>query len=162
MRRINWELPFKTMEYLVSLTDEIIDNPYVALITALQRCPNSPVYACTISLREDKNIDEVLLHLGATLGGHATLYAQKQKEELENLYRKQMGDAFDALDKVLMSENAAEEILALPVGSGIIEGVTFLDPQDGAAASAGCVKDTHYEECEGMRRLREILTNFKK
>lgn len=73
MKRIKWELPFKSMDYLESMTEDLVNNPYIILITATED-HKGIVDSCTIGIRDNDNMDEVILLIGATIGAHSVSY----------------------------------------------------------------------------------------
>lgn len=68
MKKIKWGLPFKTMEYLESLTEELANNPFIRLMTA--KTHPGGVDSVMISF-QDNTPNEVILGTGAVMGAHA-------------------------------------------------------------------------------------------
>lgn len=84
MKTIKFELPYKDMDYLASLTEAISEHPEVILVTAF-RDENDVIRDCTVSVRENSNTNEILFQLGVTVGMHASNYTLRMVEEQEIL-----------------------------------------------------------------------------
>lgn len=138
MKTIQWELPFKNMHYLNSMTSDIAMNPHVILITGIQD-EEGNISKCNITIKESEheNMDNVILHLGAAMGAHSVVYTQQMlelqeqieetktaffgamKEMIENIQsdaqeEEEEGseDLFEKAERVELDEQALENIPA--------------------------------------------------
>lgn len=134
MKTIQWQLPFKEVSYLNSMTAEIANNPSVILITAVQDATGF-VDSCNIMLRDSENTDEVIFMLGATLGAHSVAYA------LETMYQLEEEQETEEIEEQEEEQEQIEE----EVTTEEIEEVIKKTPDSPAKAL-----------------LRKILSNFKK
>lgn len=110
-RKITWELPFKNMHYLNSLTNDLAKIPQIILLTAIQDA-EGVVEKVNITLRNTgENRDSLILHIGAILGVHSVGYAEKM-EEMEEAKADFMGAIGDLLSamKERKEEVAENEI----------------------------------------------------
>ena len=81
MKKIVWNLPVKTMEYLDSLTAAIAENPFILLMTAVIT-PDGVVDKVNITFVEEAD-DEVVLSTGAEIGVHAMDFGDMLDEREE-------------------------------------------------------------------------------
>ena len=79
MKRISWNLPFRDMDYLNSLTEELALNPHVLLITGVQT-ESGDIDRCNLILRESEDMDSVIFTLGASVGAHSIAYGIEKVE----------------------------------------------------------------------------------
>lgn len=82
MRKIKWDLPFKNMQYLVSLTEELAAHTSVILITGIET-EAGEINSCHIFLRESENNEKELFDLGILIGGHTVYYALNVQQEAD-------------------------------------------------------------------------------
>ena len=84
-RKITWELPFKTMHYLNSLTDVLAKVPQIILLTAIQDA-EGVVERVNITLRNTgENRDSLILQIGTIIGAHSVGYAARMQKAEENM-----------------------------------------------------------------------------
>jgi len=108
MRTIKWVLPFATKDYLLQMTQELCDNPFVKLITGLENNQGG-VSEAYITIEETENIEEVILYIGATIGAHSVTYAMDILQNIE-----QTAQVTCKCGKQTVCEEEAPEVIYLP------------------------------------------------
>lgn len=104
MRKIKWELPFKNMHYLESLTEDLANHPNIILMTAIQD-KEGVVGVCKIHLKEtEENMDDVILHIGTIIGAHSAGYAVMMKEKEEAL-----DFCFGVIEEILTAQEQEQD-----------------------------------------------------
>lgn len=130
MKTIKWELPFKNMHYLNSLTDDLAENPHIILITGVQTEAGA-IDRCIINIRHtDENMDNIILNIGAIIGRHEANYERA-------LERKAM---FEFIDEIF---------------SGLEEEVSVAREQESDGGPKG--EDFKPEDKEEVVEEKEIL-----
>lgn len=82
MKKVIWDLPFKTMHYLESLTEELSTLSPVRLITGIQT-PEGEIKQANIFLKDIEEAEETaLVHLGVIMGRHSAEYATRMEESI--------------------------------------------------------------------------------
>ena len=80
MKKIEWELPFKNMHYLNSLTESLAKIPQIILLTAIQDS-EGVVDKVNITLRDNyENRDSLILNIGTVIGAHSVGYAARMEQ----------------------------------------------------------------------------------
>jgi len=184
MKKVNWTLPFKDLRYLDSLTEELSNFEAIKLITAVQN-PFGMVESCRISIKENDNMDETLLLIGATIGAHSAVYAMEMVEMQEEFMRslidmcenceedceerEQTEDKDIEEDKDLFEEETEELEVETPLDEEEIEeeeeeNVVEEEIEDEKEVTEkeikAVIKKTPDSPAKAL--LRRILINFKK
>jgi hypothetical protein len=83
MDKITWELPFKSMHYLDSLTSDLAEISQIILLTAFADVDGN-VDSVNITLRDvGQSRDNTILTIGAIIGAHSVGYSIELKEQTE-------------------------------------------------------------------------------
>ena len=83
MKTIEWNLPFKNMDYLRAMSNELVQNSAVLLVTGIQDKEGN-IGSCSITMRETANIEQDIFYVGAIIGAHSVSYALQKKEPVDN------------------------------------------------------------------------------
>lgn len=147
MKTIKWTLPFKNMNYLASLTEELARNPFIILITGIQDS-NQNIDSCSITIKDVENIDEVILFIGATIGAHSVAYAIEMMEQQTQL----LAQACICEDKQELPERCRMKQ----------EDIIVDDNDDLFDQAEEIINIEEIPDSEAKGLLRKILSNFKK
>lgn len=142
MRTIKWTLPFKSMDYLLSLTELIAQNPLVVLITGIED-RNGEIESYSITLKEASfiDMDKAILTLGTVIGAHSVSYGLLKDEKFLEEEPCSLGKAC-ICQEVLAEEE--EDLFEVEEESQELINVEDL------------------KENEAKSLLRKVLRNFKK
>lgn len=138
MRTIKWTLPFKSMDYLLSLTELIAQNPLVVLITGIED-RNGEIDSCSITLKDVPflDMDRAILTLGTIIGAHSVSYGLTRPQEF-------LEEAPCLLGEACICEEEEEDLFEVEEESQELINVEDL------------------KENEAKSLLRKVLRNFKK
>lgn len=176
MKTIKWVLPFSNIDYLQSLTEDLVENPSVILITGIQDREGN-IAECNITFKELEgvSIEEAILYTGAAIGAHCVDYAlaMKEQEEAKKEFFAHVQNMFDNLFRVpciqeeqeevlLLTENAGEVVIVEEKEEELVEEVikeNVKNPITKKQIEAVITKTT---DSKAKAMLRRVLKNFKK
>ena len=169
MKTIKFSLPFKTEDYLHSMTEEIADQAAIKLITAKEDFFGN-IDTCNISFMDVEEQSEEIFQAGVSIGAHAHAYGeQKRKEELmtflswllevqedineEEVKEKEeeVKEKEEEVKEVVKEEEDLSEIELVPVDNFEDDEFINFDVD---------IDKLSTEEAKDL--LRKVLVNFKK
>tara|TARA_R110000851_G_scaffold305835_1_gene463983 strand:- start:1840 stop:2331 length:492 start_codon:yes stop_codon:yes gene_type:complete len=163
MKKIKWELPFKNMHYLQSLTKDLARVQQIILLTAKEDAEGN-VEKVSITLRDvDENTDNLILNIGAIIGAHSVGYSAmiERERELERIF---ISEAFERMMEE--AANQEQENDGAPKGPDYVKGEVVVEEvikeiveikEKAAIAPKTKKKDNNF-----VTKLRVILKNFQK
>ena len=81
MKTIEWDLPFKTMEFLAYLTTSLAVDDEVILVVAREGYEDGEIDSCLITLKETEDEDSQVLWLGEMLGIASAMYSVESEDK---------------------------------------------------------------------------------